>query len=242
MIRVGCKKAVVAPLLRDKSEFETESRSPEVLYGDIMSLPNVQNIDFTMSVQSSNVDSDDSTDIINVCCGCSGTITRNSFTPDEQAVLLGETKVNGINRSKGTDEAPYFALGHQSVLKGENSDGKHLCQWILKTKFALNNMTAQSMGNESLTPQADALTFKSSCRECDGDWRAYILTNNKEEIEKFFTKETLETLSNAATQTFVKPVSTVSFVDTLPTSGEVGVIYINDNKGYYWNGAEFIEC
>lgn len=242
MIRVGCTKAVVAPLLSDKSEFETEERTPEIVYGSIVSLPNVQQVDLTMSVQSTNVDSDDTTDVVDVCTGCSGTLTRNSLSPDEASLLLGETKVNGINVSKGRDEAPYCAFGFQSLLKGEGANGRYLCHWILKTKFALSNMTSQSMGNESLTPQADSLTFKSTSRECDGAWRLYIRTNDEEEIKKFFSQETLQTLTNAVTQTFAKPINSVEFVDALPASGNVGVIYINDNKGYYWNGSGFVEC
>lgn len=242
MIRVSCKKAVVALLNRDKSELEAEARTPEVLYSDIMPLPNVQNIDLTMSVQSVNVDSDDTTDAIESCTGCSGTITRDSFSPEENAILLGEKRINGINVSRGGDEAPYCALGWQQLMKGQNADNKHLCMWILKTKFALGSMTSQSMGNETLTPQADAMTFKSSSRKCDDAWRFYILTNKQDEINKFFTNETLQTISDAASQTFIQPVSKVDFVDTLPAVGEVGVIYINNTKGYYWNGTSLVEC
>lgn len=242
MIRTSCKKAVAALLKIDKSEMETESRTPEVLYSDIIPLPNVQNVDLTMSVQNANVDSDDATDVIEVCNGCSGTVTRDSFTPDECAILLGEHKINGINVSKGEDEASYCAFGFQSMLKGKNADGRHLCMWILKTKFALNNMTAQSMGNESLTPQADSLSFKSTNRSCDGAWRFYILTNKQDEINKFFTKDTLNTITTVTQQTFVQPISGVAFVDTLPTTGEADVVYISGSKGYYWDGTEFVEC
>ena len=240
MIRVGLKNAVVAQLTKDIGAQESENGRAEVTYGQVTVLPNSQQVDLTMSVQSVNVDSDDVTDVIDVCTGCSGTLTRNSFTPEEASMLLGEKKIDGINVSTGTDEAPYFAFGFKSLLKGENAGGKYLYMWVLKTKFSLSSMTAQSMGNESLTPQPDALTFKSSGRSADGAWRFHMMSNDPNADSTFFSAETLQKLANAATQVFSSPVQAVSFVETLPETGEVGTIYIaGGTAAHYWDGAKF---
>lgn len=240
MIRTGLKNAVVAQLTKDVGAMESESGHAEVTYGQIVPLPGVQQVDLTMSVQSVNVDSDDITDTIDVCTGCSGTITRDSFTPDETGLLLGEKKIDGISVSTGADEAPYFAFGFKSLLRGKNANGKYLYMWVLRSKFALSNMTAQSMGNESLTPQPDALTFKSSGRASDGAWRFYTLSNEPDMDGTFFSAETLQKLANASTQVFSSPVQAVSFVETLPQAGEVGTIYVvGGTAAHYWDGAKF---
>lgn len=242
-VRVGLKNAVIAQLTKDLSAVETESGTAEVTYGQIISLPRAQQIDLTASTQSVNVDADDWTDVIDQCSGYSGTITRDNFSPEEMQIILGEKKVNGYNISTASDEAPYFALGFKSELKGINSDGKYLYMWVLKTKFAQSNMTLQSKGNESLTPQADAITFKSSNRACDGGWRIYTRSNDANMDSKFFSAETLQTLANAASQVYSSPVQAAKFVDSLPDTGDVGTIYVvGGTAAHYWNGAEFVSA
>lgn len=239
MIRVGLKNAVIAPLTKDVDSIESKSGNPEITYGSIIKLPDVQSLELTASVQSTNVDQDDSTDFIEQCTGYSGSITRSSFSPDELAIILAEKKMNNITVSTSNDEAPYFALGFQSKLQGSGSDGNILCMWVLKTKFSQSNFSAQSRGTESLTPQPDSISFKSTNRKADGAWRFYTRTNNAEEIKNFFTQETLQMLADAASQTYTNPVCDVVFAEVLPESGEAGFIYIVSDAAYYWDGHAF---
>lgn len=241
-VRVGLKSAVIAPLIKDLGGNETESGLPEVAYGGLIWLPGVQQVDQTATLQSVNVDSDDTTDTIDQCSGYSGTITRDSFSPEEASIVLGEKKVDDFNISTSLDEPGYFAMGYKSMLRGKGANNQHLYMWILKTKFAQSNMTAQSAGIESLTPQADAISFKSVNRDCDGAWRIYIRSNDPNMDSKFFSQETLQKMATAATQVYTSPVGGVEFADTLPDKGIVGhVCIVGGTESYYWNGTEFVK-
>ncbi len=242
MIRVGLKNLVIAPLIKDNSAMMSESGEPEIVYGALKALPDVQSLELTASVQSVNVDADDATDTIDQCSGYSGTVTRSCFSPDDLSLILGEKKINGIVVSSNVDNAPYFAMGFKSVLQGKDANGKYLYMWILKTKFAQSNMSAQSKGNETLTPQPDAITFKSSSRQCDGEWRMYTMSNDPETDKTFFSLATLQMLATAASSTYAKPVSSVEFADALPATGEAGKIYVTaGTAASYWDGSKFVE-
>lgn len=241
MIRVGLKNLVMAELTKDNDANMSQNGTAEVTYGKIKQMPNVQSIELNATLQEANVDSDDTTDVLSVCSGYNGTVTRNAFSPEDLAWLLGEKKVDGINVSTGADEAPYVAFGFKTLLKGKGSGGQYLYMWVLKAKFSQSNFSAQSKGNETLTPQADAISFKSSSRNCDGAWRFYARSNSASMDGTFFSQSTLQKLATATTQVYSQPVSAVSFAESLPSSGEVGTVYIVSDKAYYWNGTEFAE-
>lgn len=240
MIRVGLKNAVIAQLTNDQSSTETGTGKASVTYGEIQALPRVQQMDLTATTQSVNVDADDWTDVIDQCSGYTGTITRDCFTPDEMRIIMGEKAIDGINVSTSNDAAPYFALGFKSLLKGVNANGKYLYMWVLKTKFSQSNMTAQSMGNETLTPQPDAITFKSVNRASDNAWRMYTLSDSPDMDATFFSQETLQKLANVASQEYSSPVQAVKFEESLPETGEVGVIYVVASAASYWDGSKFV--
>nr|DAE46632.1 MAG TPA: major tail protein [Caudoviricetes sp.] len=241
MIRVGLKSLVMAELTKDNDANMSENGQAEVAYGKIKSMPNVQSLELNATVQETNVDSDDTTDVLSVCSGYNGTVTRDAFSPEDLAWLLGEKKVDGINVSTGADEAPYVAFGFKTLLKGKGSGGQYLYMWVLKAKFSQSNFSAQSMGNETLTPQADAISFKSSSRYCDGAWRFYTRSNSGSMDSTFFSQNTLQKLATAAEQVYSQPVNGVIFAENLPDSGTVGNVYIVSDKAYYWNGTEFAE-
>lgn len=241
MVRVGLKKLVMSELITDIGAGMSEDNIPKVVYGAIKPMPNVQSLELNANVQEVNVDSDDGTDIISSCTGYSGSVVRNAFSPEDQAWLLGEKTVDGMNVSTGADDAPYVAFGFKSLLQGEGAENTYLYMWVLKAKFSQSNLSAQSKGNETLTPQADSLSFKSSARECDGAWRFYMRSSEAKADATFFTQKTLQTLADASVQSYAQPVQSVEFVESLPASGDVGVIYIAGDKAHYWNGASFVE-
>ena len=241
MVRVGLKHAVIAPLIKDLSAIESTSGNAEVVYGAVQALPNVQQIDQTATVQSVNVDADDATEEIGQCTGYNGSIARTSFSPEELALILGEKKIDGLNVSTSVDEAPYFALGYKSKMKGSSAGAStYLYMWILKTKFSQSNLTAQSSGSETLTPQPDTINFKSTNRKADDAWRIYTRSDDPNMDKTFFNQETLQKLANAASQTFASPVTKALFVDELPETGAAGNIYIVGSDAYYWDGSKFV--
>ena len=242
MVKVGCKNAVVAELTQDLNAISSSDGKAKVTYSAPILLPRVQEIGLTPNVQSVDVDADDWTDVISRCAGYNGTIRRDMLSPEEARVLLGEKQVNDMNVATADDEQKYFALGFMAKIKGVNSDkNSYSYFWILKTKFAQSEMTATSAGTNNLTPQADTLSFNSTNRECDNAWRFYAVSNEANFAKTFFTQTTLQTLADAATQTYTNPVSEVIFATELPESGDAGKIYIVSNVSYYWNGQDMVK-
>lgn len=242
MIKVGCKNAVVAELTQDVNAIVSSDGTAKVTYSAPIVLTRVQEISLTPNVQSVDVDADDWTDVISRCVGYNGTIRRDFLSPEEARILLGEKQVNGINVATADDEQKYFAFGFMAKIKGVDSTANSYSYfWILKTKFTPSDMTATSAGTNNLTPQADTLSFNSTNRECDGAWRFYAQSDTANFGSTFFSQTTLQTLANAATQTYTDPVSEVVFAAELPESGEAGKIYIVSNVSYYWNGEEMVK-
>ena len=238
-IRLGLKKAVWFPLIKDLSKEESESGVPELVYGQPLYLPKVQSLDYKPSVQEVDIDADDNSDeSIIICTGAEGSVQRKQFAPSEQIILLGEKTIDGINVSTGNDIAPYGALGFKAQL----SDGSYLYQFILKTKFGLSDFKAETKGKEKLTPQPDTMTFKSNTRSSDNAWRFYVVSSDPNFDDTFFTVTTLQKLADAATQTYTNPIE-VEFVTTLPATGAAGKLYINttDDTSHYWNGSAFVQ-
>ena len=244
MIRVGVKQAVVMPLLKDQNELETESGKPEVQYGAPVILPRLQKVELTPRMQSVDVDADDWTDTLDLCSGYDGTVTRDSFTPDDLALLLREKKIDDINVSTYHDEPGEFAFAFKAQLAGikSNNPDKPMYSYVmvLKTKFSQGSYSAESKGNNKLTPQPDALSFKSSNRNADGAWRFHAYSDDPDFGKKFFTQETAQKLAGVAVQTFGNPAEVV-FADVQPETGEAGKVYIVSDVAYYWNGSAFVE-
>lgn len=242
MIRVGCKHAVIAELTKDESVISAQDGVAKAVYAAPIALPRVQEISLTPNVQSVDVDADDWTDVISRCAGYNGSIKRDFLSPEDARIMLGERQVNGINVATSDDVQKYFALGFMSQIKGVNSTpNSYSYFWVLKTKFTQSETTSSSAGTNNLTPQADSLSFSSTNRECDNAWRFYAVSDEPNFANTFFTQATLQTLANAAEQTYSNPVSEVVFADVLPESGDAGKIYIVENVSYYWNGTEFVK-
>lgn len=89
-IRTGLKGLRIAKIISDKSAAMTGGE-PKVEYDEVKHLLNVQNIDLTAKTQTTDVDSDDCTDVLSKCTGYDGKAQRTMFSPAEQAMLLDET-------------------------------------------------------------------------------------------------------------------------------------------------------
>lgn len=186
-IRVGLKGLRIAKLDKDESAIITGDE-PNVEYGEIKYLENVQNIDLTAKTQSVDVDSDDSTDVLTKCTGYDGKVQRTMFSPADQALLLGEhlTK-DGFYASTGNDVPDEFATGFMTPL----NNGKIFAVWLLRTKYSASDLSAESGGEGKLNPQSDTMSFRSSTRRADNAWRFYKVCNTEKEADEFLKVETL---------------------------------------------------
>lgn len=85
---------------------------------------------------------------------------------DIQSVLLGHTiDSDGIMMRKGTDTAPWLAIGFKAL----KSNGKYRYVWLTKGKFAVPSLehTTKQDSVEFQTPTINGNFVK---RECDGVW------------------------------------------------------------------------
>jgi phi13 family phage major tail protein len=188
-IRVGLKGLRVAQIKKDESKITSSTGESIIEYGDIVPLKDVQNVDLTARTQSTDVDADDVTETLAKCSGYDGKVQRTMFTPEEQALLLGETVTDdGVIVSSENDEAPEFATGFTCRVYG----GKVLAMWVLRTKYSMGDFSAETSGTDKLNTQSDTLSFKSMARKSDGMWRIYKMFDSEDEAEKFLTLDTLQ--------------------------------------------------
>ncbi len=232
MVKVGLKKAYYAELVSDVIG--------EAAYNVPVALPKIQQAQVNPKVNRTQVPADDIIDEdITQCLGADVTIQRKEFTLNEEAFLLGRPKdANGGVYGGTTDNPPYVAFGYMRTF----NDGSCLCVWLLKTKFAPSNSTADTKPVDNVTPQYDSMTASSITRVADGQWIYSRKFANEAAAANFFTKATLETLANVSNQVYGQP-ATVSAVADLPETGTPGVIYhlTTDDTYHYWNGSEFVE-
>jgi phi13 family phage major tail protein len=203
-----------------------------------VALAKVQQVQVNPRVSRAQVPADDIIDEdITECLGSDVTIQRKEFTLDEEAILFGRSKDTDGGVYGGTfDNPPYVAFGYMRTF----SDGSGLYVWILKTKFAPSNSTADTKPAGNVTPQYDSMSASSITREADGAWIYSRKSSVADFADTFFTKATLEKLANVASQTYGKP-ATVSSVAALPTTGTPGIIYhlTTDDTFHYWDGAAY---
>ncbi|MEG6613765.1 major tail protein [Pseudoclostridium thermosuccinogenes] len=230
-VKIGLEKAYYAILRNDVEG--------SVAYDVPVALEKVQQVQVNPRVNRTQVPADNiiDEDIVQ-CLGADLTIQRKEFTLEEEAILLGRPKDSDGGVYGGTfDNPPYVAFGYKRTF----NDGTGLYVWILKTRFAPSNSTADTKPVDSVTPQYDTMSASSITRAADGAWIYSRKSNDPNFASTFFSKATLEKLANIANQTYGQP-ATVEFVDSLPANGVPGVIYITtDDKAHYWNGTAFVE-
>lgn len=88
------------------------------------------------------------------------TLELIGIDPDTRALMLGQSKVNGVTIETPLDQSPYFAVGFRVWIAGEN-DGEKRYQyfWYAKGKFSVPETGGQTktdsitFGHENLTAQ-----------------------------------------------------------------------------------------
>ena len=75
------------------------------------------------------------------------------ITPENEAIMLGQRRVNGVTIETDLDQSPYFAFGGRILLAGsdENGDAVYEYIWYAKGKFSV-----PESGGET---KRDSLTF-----------------------------------------------------------------------------------
>lgn len=93
-------------------------------------------------------------------------INLAELTLADQAILLGQTKSGAIYTAGGDDNAPYLAIGFESL----KSDGNIRYTWLYKGKFRVPENNNETKG-ESVNLQPDVLMGTFISRILDGQYR-----------------------------------------------------------------------
>lgn len=82
------------------------------------------------------------------------TLELTNVAPATLALMLGQTRVNGITQEKPLDQAPYFALGFRVWIGGTDENGNKIFEyfWYSKGKFSV----PETGGNT----KADSIEFQ----------------------------------------------------------------------------------
>ncbi|AEY65422.1 major tail protein [Clostridium sp. BNL1100] len=233
MAKVGLKDAYYAIMTKDEIG--------SITYDVPVRLKNIQQAQVNPKVNTAQAPGDDViAESVTQCIGADVTVQRLEFTPVEEKILLGRVEdADGGIYGGTTDNPPYVAFGYKRTFVNQ-SEG--LYTWILKTKFAPSNMTADTKPVDGVTMQYDSMTASALTRQADGQWIYSRKSSDPNFGATFFSKATLERLANAVNQTYGQP-ATVSAVATLPETGTPGVIYhlTTDDTHHYWDGSKFVE-
>ena len=191
MVKIGLKKAYYSIIATDTDV------AGAITYAAPVALTAMQQIGVNPKVSRIQVPGDDIVqEDITECLGADVTAQRKMFTLAEEAILLGRV----VDASGGvfggtTDNPPYVAFGYMRTM----NDGSGLYVWLLKTKFAPTNSTADTKPVDNITPQYDSLSASAITRTADGQWIYSRYSTDAAFGDTFFTKATLETLAAAVT-------------------------------------------
>jgi phi13 family phage major tail protein len=117
------------------------------------------------------------------------------ITPENEAKMLGQKRVNGVTIETDLDQSPYFAFGAKILLAGsdENGDAVYEYLWYAKGKFSVpesggetkrdsitfghKNLTAQFVKTQFVPEGQQSGTIGSHCRTDDPAVPATLITN-----------------------------------------------------------------
>jgi phi13 family phage major tail protein len=225
MPKIGLKKAYYAKMLTDVS-------GTSVTYDAPVALLRVQQVSVNPKVSRVQVPGDDLiVEDISECLGADLTIQREEFTPAEEAVLLGRTVDAGGGVYGGNfDNPPYVAFGYMRTFK-DSSVGLYV--WILKTRFAPSNSTADTKPTDNVTPQYDSMSAGAITRESDGSWIYSVKSSDPAFGDTFFTQATLQALRAATTPDAIALSTIVPADDATGIAVGANIVLTFNNKIAY---------
>lgn len=117
------------------------------------------------------------------------------ITPENEAKMLGQRRVNGVTVETDLDQSPYFAFGGKVLLAGsdENGDAVYEYLWYAKGKFSVpesggetkrdtitfghKNLTAQFVKTQFVPDGQKSGTIGAHCRTDDPAVPANLIAN-----------------------------------------------------------------
>jgi len=100
----------------------------------------------------------------------SGTVTvgANDLTPENQALVLGQTiGADGILYAGSEDSPPYGAIG----FRAKKPSGQFLYVWLLKARFKVPSESYETKGS-AINFHTPSLEADFITRKLDNNWRA----------------------------------------------------------------------
>ena len=136
-------------------------------YGDPVALSGVVSVNVKPNSSSETIFADDGPFETAATTGnISVELQVASLTIEEQAVLLGHTIAAGVMKQNSSDNAPYVAIGFESI----KSNGSKRFVWLTKGKFAEPEDAYETKG-DSIKFQPQTITGSFVAREHDGNWK-----------------------------------------------------------------------
>jgi len=117
------------------------------------------------------------------------------ITPESEALMLGQKRVNGVTIETDLDQSPYFAFGGRILRAGsdENGDAVYEYIWYAKGKFSVpesggetkrdsltfghKNLTAQFVKTQFVPDGQKSGTIGAKCRTDDPEVPASLIEN-----------------------------------------------------------------
>lgn len=117
------------------------------------------------------------------------------ITPESEALMLGQKRVNGVTIETDLDQSPYFAFGGRILRAGsdENGDAVYEYIWYAKGKFSVpesggetkrdsltfghKNLTAQFVKTQFVPDGQKSGTIGAKCRTDDPEVPASLVEN-----------------------------------------------------------------
>lgn len=117
------------------------------------------------------------------------------ITPENEAKMLGQRRVNGVTIETDLDQSPYFAFGAKILLAGSDESGDAVYEylWYAKGKFSVpesggetkrdsitfghKNLTAQFVKTQFVPDGQQSGTIGSHCRTDDPAVPASLIAN-----------------------------------------------------------------
>ena len=117
------------------------------------------------------------------------------ISPENEAIMLGQRRVNGVTIETDLDQSPYFAFGGKILLAGsdENGDAVYEYIWYAKGKFSVpeaggetkrdtitfghKNLTAQFVKTQYVPDGQKSGTIGAKCRTDDPAVPASVIAN-----------------------------------------------------------------
>jgi phi13 family phage major tail protein len=140
-------------------------------YSEPVHIPRLMTANVSPIVNTANLSADDKiAETADAIVGANITIGLADIPHADQAALLGHTiDANGVLVRKGTDQAPYVAIGYRRRM----ANGKYRYVWNYKGRFRPFEDNAETKG-ETINFQTPSIQATFLLRDKDDQWQAVV--------------------------------------------------------------------